>query len=102
MQNADDGVHGHRKGSGSCHLLILARHSLAVVQDEQTELVARLDALLQLRRLDRRGQIDLAVGQASQDNAGYAQVDGAAYVRLAVLVGAAAVQQDQILGVQGT
>jgi len=101
VQDGDDGVHGDGEGSGSGDLLVLPAHALAVVQDEPAELVARLDALLQLGRLDRGGQVDLPEGQAPQDDAGDAEVHGPADVRLTVLVGAPAVQQNQLLGVQG-
>jgi len=88
VQDGDDGVHGDGEGSGSGDLLVLPAHALAVVQDEPAELVARLDALLQLGRLDRGGQVDLPEGQAPQDDAGDAEVHGPADVRLTVLVGA--------------
>lgn len=94
VQDIDDGVHGHRKRSGTCHVLTLTRHALAIVEDEQTELVARLDALLQLRRLDRRRQIDFSGRQAPEYNARNAQIDGAPDMGLAVLLRATAVQQD--------
>lgn len=106
MEHIDRGIVSiaeHCKSSG--HILrglllwlLLLGHAHIVVEYKEAQLVARLDALLKLLRFDCGGQIDLASGETAQHNAGYAKVNSAAYVRLAVLLRAAAVEYDQLLG----
>lgn len=89
---------------GKCSSNILGRllwlcHAHIVVEYKEADLVARLYANLQLGRLNCGSQVDLAGGQAPQHYAGYAEVDGVSDVRLAVLVRAATVEYDQLLGV---
>lgn len=91
---------------GKCSSNIMGRllglwlcHAHIVVEYKEADLVARLYANLQLGRFNCGSQVDLAGGQSPKHYAGYAEVDGASDVRLAVLVRAATVEYDQLLGV---
>lgn len=92
--------HGKSSGNILSRLLGLGLcHAHIVVEYKEADLVARLYANLQLRGFNCGSQVDLASGQSPQHYAGYAEVDGASDVRLAVLVRAATVEYDQLLGV---
>ena len=78
--------------------LVLLHPRQVVVQHEEVLLVRAADLLLQLPALDRGSQVDLARRQPPQHDRGDREVDGFADVALAVLDGAAAVQDDDLLG----